>query len=328
MRISLPILVFLCLAAACGPPSAAAQERAYASPVSRAELARSGATDLLSALTELRPSWLSESVIVYLDGRHLGDLQVLSTLDLDAVAGVRLVSEHYVRRTDTRYPRTPFTAAIWVSTRSPRGVGAARSRNTFTLYAVAPVLGMHSRVDAALADAGWNLVSVRTSSGVQYVEMGGVPYSPGIGANASLAAGAATGVELQAEYLPRSATGRFSPRGDQPVGASYSWIDAAALATYRNWPGRYSLGPVVRLARWEWGEGFCGCDNPASSTSTGLGVAGNATAIVPVGRTVHVEVRLGLRHFFSHEVDGYRSVPALDLSGTEGVFSLGLGLHR
>lgn len=97
----------MCLAVACAPHSATAQDRAYAPSLSRAELARSQASDVLSLLVEQRPSWLTGSVIVYLDGRHLGDLRVLSTLHPSAVAAVRLVSEDFVRFTDPRVSAPP-----------------------------------------------------------------------------------------------------------------------------------------------------------------------------------------------------------------------------
>lgn len=134
-------------------------------------------------------------------------------------------------------------------------------------------------------------------------------------------------MEAQLEHVFTSGLGRFGEKLDA-VAATFSYTDAMLMAGFRGWPGRPAGGVILRSARWTWSRGECACSYKEESRSLGYGIAASARPMMFAASGVMLEARIGLRYFFSHEVPGYHTAPALDLSGPEAVLSFGIGLHR
>lgn len=307
-------------------------------PITQAEIAASGQVNLFDAVNTLRPGWIAllgdtlsasgfDPLLVYVDRRHLGNASALRTIDPASVAAVHLRSPNYVRDIDPRYPRYEFAGALFVSTVAPPEVGVRKQRASLSVYAVAPLQSLPARVRDGLAREGFTDELV-TLQGLRFrMDPQGRDLTPGIGANARLPVTPRLSAEVLAEHVFEAWIGRFD-RDARGVGATFAWTDAALMGSFQGGFGRLAVGPVLRRAEWTWVEGLCGCGSPESSSSTGYGLGAtlNTTPLLP--RRGMLDVRVSLRHFLSHELPAYGPRPALDVSGTEFSFALGLGVHR
>jgi hypothetical protein len=114
------ILTHLVLLAGVHLSASAAGAQRDADALSARELRATAEPLLLQAIAELRPHWLPGSagtrVVVYLNGRHVGDVRELQGIPTAQVVAARLRSAEYVRRTKS---------STWPSSSRP---GARRGR--------------------------------------------------------------------------------------------------------------------------------------------------------------------------------------------------------
>jgi hypothetical protein len=307
--------------------------------LSRAEVLATGAADLYAAVAELRPDWLAlggvpgtrsaeERVLVYLDGRHVGDVAVLRGMTTERVASLRVQSAEYVRRRDPRYPRTDFVAAVMVSTASvlPAEREAERGRWQVRAYGVAPVVGQKAKLQDGLAARGYTQHAMRVGNEMVGFQNPGSEFAPGIGVAGGRAVAGPVGAEIAAEHVFDTWFGRIG--SGEAVSSTFSWSDLLVLATYEQWPVRVAAGPAFRRARWDWTTGLCGCGTPERHTTYAAGAAATFAAGMALTPRSLLEVRTGVRHFFSHEVPESPSRPSIDVSGAEIYFSLGISVAR
>jgi hypothetical protein len=323
-RLTFRSILFLLLAAlSLAAPRAAAQDDV----LRQRDLRGSTAPRLYDAIAQLRPGWLqlaggpagAERVVVFVNGRHLGDARVLEGIPTADVVAARLRSAEYVRRTDPRFPRAEFDVAIFVDTRA--AAAAARTgRVTVSVDAGVEVQSFARDVDGAFSDAGFTQKEV---GGERLVDDGSL-YPPSVGVTVQYALRGTLGVALAAQHTFEGLGGGYSPQATYSASAGVTSTEAALLATTDIRSLRLSAGPAFRNVRWEWARGFCRCEEKASSSSSAAGLAAEARVSLPLAMRVYPSLRVFARYYPSQEAEYAQLAEPLDVGGL--VVTAGLGL--
>lgn len=312
---------------------AAAQRRGDAIPAS--ELRRSQATRLYETVAELRPEWLflggdtaqaasRERVVVFVNGRHVGDLGALWTIQTADVASVRLRSPEYVRRTDPRFPRTEFNAAIYVATRAaPESL--PQGRLTLSVEASFNLVTQASAADDALTDAGYDQDHLEVNQGVVQFQHPGTETPFSVGGTVAYAVAQPWGVALTGLYTFEGTATGYSPDANFAASTSFTSTEGALLATRDVGQVRLGAGPAFRTVNWTWASGMCQCENEQESTSSAFGLAAEGAALLRLpGIPVLPQVRVLARWYPSQETEYSALGEPLEVGGV--VVSMGVGL--
>lgn len=320
-------------ALALAAPGAAAQRGQES--LTRAELERSSAPQLYDAIAELRPAWLAlagdpstpavaNRLLVFLDGRHVGNVLALRGIRTDEVVAVRVRSQEYVRRTNPRFPRQEFTAAIYVSTRG-RAASTPPGRLTVSLDAGFTARSLPQGVRDALFDAGYTGDFLETPLGtVRFVDEGTeVPLSVGGGVHYQVRGPVGVGVTVQ--HTLEGWAGGYDPNRSEAVSAFMASTEAALLLTASRSALRVGFGPAVRTVSWNWSRGFCQCADEEESSSTAPGAAWELAALLPVARSrVLPQFRAVARYYLAQSPSYTRLPDDVDAGGF--VLTMGVGL--
>jgi hypothetical protein len=320
-----------CVAAALALAAVPAAAQRGPESLTRAELERSSAPHLYDAIAELRPDWLLlgggpsgvDRVLVFLDGRHVGNVLALRGIRTDQVVAVRLRGEEYVRRTNPRFPRQGFTAALYVSTRgratAPQGRVTISLEGGFSAHSLAHV------TRDALFDAGYTRDFIVGPLGVVDFADEGTPIPPSIGIGVQYGVRGALGVEVTAQYTTEGWAGGYSPERSEAASAFMTSAEAAVLATASRNALRVGVGPAVRIVSWRWSRGFCQCSDEEESSSLAVGAAGEVAALLPVGRSRVVPQFRILARWYPSQDPGYTRLPD-DVDAGGFVVSMGVGI--
>lgn len=326
MKLRSIVPLFAVLAAlVAAAPAARAQ-----SDVLRARELREAPPRLYDAIAQLRPSWLQLAgdsaaqarVVVYLNGRHVGDTRVLHTIQTQTVTQVRLRNPEFVRRTDPAFPRDEFDAAIFVGT-SSGPVSSRTGRVTVSLDAGFNVASFPRVMDAALADAGYDAkVLVRETGSARFEDPG--PSRPAsLGATVQYGLSGPWGVALAGVYTLPGWSGGYSAEANQAVSADVTTTEVALLATRETSAVRLGVGPVYRQVQWDWAASFCQCVNEQSGSGGAAGVAAEGLLALPLGSRVVPAFRVLARYYPSQDAEYETLAEPVDVGGF--VLTMGLG---
>lgn len=304
-------------------PAARAQ---HSASVTRAELRDAGGANLYEAIARTRPGWLflagdtanaaaTEQILVFVDGRHVGSLQALRTLDPRYVGSVNLRGAEFVRRTMPRFPRQEFQAALFVSTSAPERTGGERF--SVRIHGGMQMISQARGTSDAYKDAGFDDVSVdRDQSWVDKASE--MPPVMAVGVHVPLRG--RYGVEAGAQRTFQGWTyGLAYPR--TVFNATLSSVEGSVLATYRTSAVRLGVGPAYRRTAWTYhprrgsGDRF---------TSSGLGGVASLTVMLPQEGRLFGEFTLRGAHYPSQKTPAYGEVPAVPARPT--VISAGFGV--
>lgn len=287
-------LLRLACALTAGAFSASDASAQPAEALRQRELQRSNAPTLYEAISQLRPEWLRlgadgaagsavERVLVFLNGHHAGDLHVLHTIQTADVLGVRVRSPEYVRRTEPRFPRQEYAAALFVDT---RGAAPARPRGrvTVALDAGYNLRSLPRVAREALRDQGYATNYADAPVGVIAGREDGTTDPPTFGATVHYRAGGAWGGALNVNYtLKGRAGGMDRGRATAAVSTTLTSTEAALLVTREASVMRVGVGLAVRMVSWAWSDGYCDCGTEERSINAAAGVAVELATTLPVG---------------------------------------------
>lgn len=324
------------LAAAFSAPAGAQSSES----LRQAELRGSGAATLYDAVAQLRPGWLRlgedaspgasvEGVLVFVNGRHAGNLQVLHTLQTAEVLGVRVRTPEYVRRTDPRFPRQEFAAALFVSTRT-----ATRSRPqgrlTLSLDAGYNVRSLARVTRDALGDQGYTTNYADAPNGIIVGQEDGTTSPPTFGATVHYRMRSGWGGALAVHHTLEGRAGGMNPDLEtSAVSATLTSTEAAVLVTREASVLRAGVGPSVRMVRWAWTDGYCNCDTEDRSSNAALGVAGEVATTLPLGSaSVFPQLKVLARYYPSQRTEFSELDEALQAGGLVLTMGVSLAVRR
>lgn len=298
----------------------------------RAADLRAAPPRLADAIAQLRPDWLTAGesatqvrrVVVFVNGRYLGDARVLYTIATPEVMSARVRDPGYVRSTDARFPREEFDIAIYVATRSASPVEPA-GRVTVSVDPGFNILALGPLTEDALDRAGFTQSRKETSRGVTPFENGDAGgRQPSLGATVHYGVRGPWGVALSGQYTsPVRALG-YSPQADTAVTISVSSSEAALLVTGTGRAFRVGVGPVYRRLDAEWAGGFCQCRDPRETASSVVGLAAEGVMQLPVAAHLLPGVRFAARYYPRQELEYPALTEPLDVRGL--VLTMGLSL--
>jgi hypothetical protein len=321
----LPVLVRFAMLALL-PLTATAAGAQVSDQLGSSEL-RGSAPRLFDAIAQLRPQWLRAGdtspagrVVVYLNGRHVGDARVLHTIATEDVISAQLRSAEYVRTTDPRFPRVAFDAAIYVATRSKRQVSAGRV--TLSLDAGFNARSLPHVMEDALADRGYGTKMDPTAI-AQFGEQG-TRFPPSVGGTVHYGVRGPWGVAATAQHTLKGWSGAFSEETGLAVSANVTSTEGALLVTRETGILRAGVGPAYRQVSWDWTRGFCECTSPQTSSSGALGAAAEAMVELPLSQRVFPTFRVLARYYPSQSSEYEPIGEPLDVSGF--VVTMGVGI--
>ena len=261
---------------------------------------------LYDAIAQLRPNWLllagdsAESrIVVYVNGRYLGDLRVLQTIETAQVTSARVRSASYIRATDLRLPPHEFNLAIEVATR-PLDRPAAPGRVTLSLDAGMDLWSLPHVLRGALADASYTEQELDQQGGTTRFDGPGM-LPPSVSGSVNYAVRGPWGVALMAQHTFEGLAGGYSRERMESVSATVTSTEGALLLARDQRAVRLAAGPIFRQVDWSWARGFCRCNDEQADNSSALGVAGEGRVALPIGtRTVPV-FRVLARYYPSQE---------------------------
>lgn len=322
-------------ATACAAPPAYGPAPATG-PVRGAELRATGEANLFAALARARPDWLFlggdtataeglSQVLVYVDRRHVGTLGELRAIPVGGVASVRMRSEQYVRATDPRHPRQPFSAALYV-VRQGEAVEAPHRPWSLAVNASLELMEASRHVKAALEN---DRFGDPQRLGGEWFTNTGNPRGSALGATAHYLSRRGWGVEAAATHsMTAGWTAGLDTTERQAVTADVRATEGSLMATWSTAPLRVGIGPAYGVMRTEWAGGFCGCETPATVRTSSFGVAAGAAVTVPALSRMFVEVSVRFRHYPAQEAGPYAGAfEELDAGGTVASGGVGFGLR-
>jgi hypothetical protein len=317
----------LACALTAGAFSAAGASAQSAEALRQGELQRSSAPTLYEAISQLRAEWLHlgddgaagssvERVLVFVNGHHVGDLHVLHTIRTADVLGVRVRSPEYVRRTDPRFPRQEYAAALFVGT---RGAAPARSqgRVTVSLEAGYNLRSLPKLAREALRDQGYASDYADAPDGVISGREDGTTIPPTFGATVHYRASGGWGGALNVNHtLEGRAGGMDRSRETAAVSTRLTSTEAALLVTREASVMRVGVGPAVRTVSWAWSDGYCDCDTEDRSTNAAVGLAAELATTLPLGSaTVFPQLKVLARYYPSQRTEYSELDEALQAGG-------------
>jgi hypothetical protein len=277
------------------------------------ELRGSGAATLYEAIAHLRPEWLHmgdtgapgssvERVLVFVDGRHVGDLQALHTIRTEQVVGVRVRSPEFVRSTMPRFPRQDYAAAVFVATRA--APVPQEGRLTASLDVGYSIRSLAHVTRAALSDQGYTSDYREAPNGIIRSQEAGTTAPLALGATVNYGMRGGWGGALSVSHtLKGQAAGRDPELELEAVSATLTSTEAALLVTRQAAVVRMGIGPAVRRANWRWQAAFCECDAEESS-NTAVGVAGELAVTLPLrSAPVLPQLKVTGRYYPSQEAE-------------------------
>jgi hypothetical protein len=291
------------------------------------ELRGSSAPRLFDAIAQLRPEWLRAGVespggrvVVYLNGRHVGDARVLHTIATEDVISAQWRSAEYVRTTDPAFPREAFDGAIYVATRAKRQLPAGRL--TLSLDAGFNLRSLPHVMDDALADRGYD-TKMDPTAVARFAEQG-TGFPPSVGGTVHYGVRGPWGVAATAQHTLKGWSGAFSEETGLAVSADVTSTEGALLVTRETGTFRAGVGPAYRQVSWDWTRGFCQCTSQQSSSSGALGAAAEALLALPLSQRVFPTFRVLARYYPSQSSEYEPLGEPLDVSGF--VVTMGVGL--
>jgi hypothetical protein len=291
------------------------------------ELQRSNAPTLYDAISRLRPEWLDlgddgaagssvERVLVFLNGHHVGNLHVLHTIQTADVLGVRVRSAEYVRRTDPRFPRQEYAAALFVAT---RGAAPARPRGqvTVSLDAGYNVHSLARVAREALRDQGYATNYADAPRGVIAGREDGTTNPLTFGATVHYRVRGAWGGGLNVNHTLEGRAGGMSRRLETAaVSTTLTSTEAALLVTHEASVLRLGVGPAVRVVNWAWTDGYCDCGTEEKNTNAAVGLAAELAITLPLGSaSVFPQFKVLTRYYPSQRTEFSRLDEALQAGG-------------
>lgn len=327
------VLCVLVVLAACAT-EAGAQNRAAS--LTQRDLRNSTAPTLYDAIAQLRPDWLllgagtttrtpAEGVVVFVNGKHTGTLDALRAIQPGQVLAVRVRTPDYVRRTNPRFPRQEFGAALFVDLQRP---GSRRQQGGFT---VSPevgfsVLSLPGVARAALRDEGYTRELGSSTGGIVLHGNSGTTTPVMLGGSVHYRRGDTWGGALGVYHtLEGQAAGADPQRYLEAVSASVTSTEATLLLTRGVSALRVGAGPAVRRVSWSWADAYCECDDRETSGGSAVGVAAEVLASLPVSSLpVFPEFKLLARYYPSQQTIFSGLSEPLEVGGL--VLTMGVGI--
>jgi hypothetical protein len=319
------------------PASRAAAQRAPEA-ISAAELRARGTANLYEAVQALRPDWLllagdasdprqAERLVVFVDGRHVGNVLALRGIQAGEVRSVRLRSQEFVRATIPRFPRTEFAAALFVATLS-RQEAPSQGRVTLSLDGGVNLISARRIATRGLVDQGYSGKTVPTLSGFRPLEDPGAanPVSS-VGASLHYAAREKWGVALTAQHTLEGWAGGYQRETARVVSAMLTSTEGAVLLTRDARWARLGIGPSFRMLDWSWARGSCRCSDEESFSTSAFGAAADVKLMLPVGSRVVPHLRLQARYYLNEETEYSVLQDPVDAGGLVITLSGGLSAH-
>lgn len=304
------------------------------------ELRRISAPTLYEAISELRPGWLHlgedgspgtsvERVLVFVNGQHVGNLQVLHTLQTSQVLGVRLRTPEYVRRTDPRFPRQEFAAALFVSTRTA-AQARPQGRMTVSLDAGYNVRSLARVARDALDDQGYTTDYAAAPNGIITGEEDGTMAPPTFGATVHYRMRSGWGGALVVNHTLEGRAGGMNPNLEtEAVSTTLTSTEGALLITREPSVLRVGVGPAVRMVNWAWTDGYCNCDTEHRSSNAAIGVAGEVATTLPLGSApVFPQLKVLARYYPSQRTEFSELGEALQAGGLVLTMGVSLAVRR
>jgi hypothetical protein len=292
------------------------------------------APHLYDAIAQLRPHWLPGAgdpagaaggprVVVYLNGRHTGDVRVLHDIPTGEVTRAHVRSAEYVRRTDPRFPREEFDLAIYVVTRAaPRR--SPQGRVTVSLDAGFNPRSLGHVMDDALAGAGYRAKFATSETGIVRFDDEGTPFPPSVGATINYGLRGLWGLAATAQHTPGGWTGGYNPETGVAVSADLASTEGALLVTREAGVVRAGVGPAYRHVKWEWSRGFCQCAGQQTTTGGAPGVAAEALTELPLSGRLFPAFRLLARYYPSQNAEYESLEQPVDTGGLVVTFGVSL----
>lgn len=317
--------------------SPAAAQRA-SEAISVAELRSRGAGTLYEAVAALRPDWLllagdasdteqAEQLVVFVDGRHVGNVLALRGLQASEVRSVRLRSQEFVRATIPRFPRTEFAAALFVATLGRREAPAP-GRVTVSVDAGVNMISAPRIVRRGIEDQGYGGTTVPTADGfLQLEDPGtGIPVST-LGATVHYAATPKWGVAVMGQHTLEGWAGGYRRENSRVVSALLTSNEGAVMVTRdANWM-RLGIGPSFRMLDWNWARASCRCADEESFSNSAFGAAADAKFLLPVGSRVVPHIRIHARYYGKQETSYSLLEEPVDAGGLVVTVSAGVSGH-
>ncbi|HEX2078258.1 MAG TPA: hypothetical protein VHG08_11135 [Longimicrobium sp.] len=320
LRLATAVLAAASLAACIpgGSPSGPAPREEV---ISRAELEASGAPDLYQAVQRLRPEWLhlaldpaggpaEEQVVVFVDGRMMGDVRVLRGMRTQGIGSMRVRSADFVRRMFRGAPGRSFRAAIVVASYTEALPGGPRV--SVSAGAGFTLIGLARSTETAAEDAGFISGVPR---GTSFADPG-TANPPSLHLTARYAVRPNLSVAADVQHTLEGFYGGTTRRtqGSSVVSTTFTSTEAAVMASFGR-VMRIGAGPAVRQVRWTWVGGLCQCEEEEKHTSTALGLAAEVGVSMPQNRRWFVDFGVRARYYPSQDTGGYPEVEPMDAGG-------------
>ncbi|HST58931.1 MAG TPA: hypothetical protein VLK84_09590 [Longimicrobium sp.] len=307
--------------------------------MTRRELRDNTAPTLYDAIAQLRPDWLllgagmaprssAEGVVVFVNGKHVGALDALRAIEPGQVLAVRVRTPDYVRRTNPRFPREEFGAALFVDLQRP-GSERPRGRLTVSPEVGFSVLSLAGIARAALSDEGY-VGDLKTSSGGTVLHGDAETTNPVVlGGSVHYRMRGAWGGALGVYHtLEGQAAGADPTRYLEAVSSRVTSTEATLLLTRQAAALRVGAGPAVRMVDWSWADAYCECDDRETSGSTAVGVAGEVVASLPVSSLpVFPQFKVLARYYPSQQSEFSKLGEPLEVGGLVLTMGVGIATH-
>ncbi|HEU0300420.1 MAG TPA: hypothetical protein VFR37_13215 [Longimicrobium sp.] len=306
---------------ACIPGASPSGPAPRGEAISRTELEASGAPDLYQAVQRLRPDWLhlaldsagapaDAQVLVFVDGRMMGDVRVLRGMQRQGVGSLRVRSPDFIRDMYRGAPGRGFRAAIVVATYTRPLEGGPRL--SVSAGAGFTLVGLARGTESAAEEAGFISGVPR---GSRWADRG-IPNPPSLHLTARYAVRPALSVAADVQHTLEGFYGGTIRRteGSSAVSTTFTSTEAALLASFGRLI-RIGAGPAVRQVRWTWVGGLCQCEPEESHTSTAFGVAAEAGVSLPQNRRWFVDFGVRARYYPTQDTGGYPGVEPMDAGG-------------
>jgi hypothetical protein len=302
--------------------------------IREAELRMSSAPSLSAAIAELRPGWVftdaaggsdvaGARAVVFVNGRQAASLDTLRLLPTAQVASVHLRSPVYVRQNMARTPRDVFDIAIFVST---RGAPVPRQgRLTVSLDVGYSVRALPEVALDALRDAGYSEDYESSPGGGGVAQQEGPLRPPGVGATLHYGIRGPWGAGVIVSHTLEGRVGAQDPnRSLEAVTTTMTSTEVALVGTWHGRVLRVGAGPAVRSVSWSWADGFNPSGDREGSTTTGVGMAAELLAALPVRSPVFPQFKVLARYYPSQTTEFSELEDPLEVGGL--VVTMGLGV--
>jgi hypothetical protein len=280
----------------------------------------------------LRPDWLlmavdstgaaaPEQVLVFVNGRLVGDVSTLRAFPTGNVGSLRLVAAQTVRETFPRFPYREFRVGIAVYTFTTPEEVPGRAAVSVGV-GITPV-GLAQNVEAGGKEAG-----VRSGTGdprVPWPNRGtNVPLSAHVAARYDLRP--AVSVRGEVQHTLEAWFGGYGGFGGGLASTRFSSTEASVIMAFGRLL-RIGAGPAVRHVRWDWASNLCACETVEKRSGTFLGAAAFAGVSLPQGGRWFADFGVRARYYPSQEFGPYRNLESLDAGGLSATPAVSFGVR-